>query len=299
MDSVGVMDRRGRARAVIRRLAIERGHPDDLRVLSERWNTVVALGESGVIAKAATLADLARSDPEFWFQQEVDVCRALSAIGAPVHSPLPDQQPVTTIDGIATTLWHAVDGEMGECTEQQMVESLAELHRLGSDISLDLPWFATLTTHFDDVMPKLRDRGTIPADMMDAIEGNATSSLDAIQKADLPGGFIHGDAQRKNAMRTDTGSVWIDLEECSIGPYAWDIACLTMNRRFDEQRVLDHYRKLTGVTLATPAQMTILKRLRDLEGLTWMLAIQDEREPAFREEAVELLASVLQQINAG
>lgn len=284
-------DRRQRARAAIQLLAGTMGLPTELTILSERWNTVARLGDAPVIAKAATLADLAKSDPLHWFRLEVDTCRTLAHGGAPVHQPYGDGLYV--VDGLAITLWHEVDGVMGESTERELVDSLATLHRVGDGLLVDHPWFATITTHFDDVFPILHDGGVVDGSSLSRLEDHYQKLMDLVTNADLVNSFIHGDAQRKNAMATANGAVWIDFEEASYGPIAWDLACLTMHRRFDTDRVLDTYADVSGMPRISAADIATLKQLRDLEGLTWMLAIQHEREPAFREDATALLHEVL------
>lgn len=139
--------------------------------------------------------------------------------------------------------------------------------------------------------------GAISSDKMRILKDHASQLIDSVQRADLPNGFIHGDAQRKNAIRTRDGAVWIDFEESSYGPHAWDLACLTMHQRFHTDRVLDLYADLSGSQRISDAEITTLKHLRDLEAVTWMLAIQNEREPEFKVEAESLLQDVLRAIS--
>lgn len=148
-------------------------------------------------------------------------------------------------------------------------------------------------------MPLLHDREGHDTSVLRSLHERAVRLLDHVHEADLSTGFIHGDAQRKNAMKTETGAVWIDLEECSIGPFAWDIACLTMHRRFSTSRVLDQYAELSGLDRIPEEIINTLKELRDLEGLTWMMATQHVREQSFQHETQELLTSVLSSINGG
>lgn len=291
MTYVDGIDRRQRARQAIAQLATTLGLPSELTILSERWNTVAILGDSGVIAKAATLAEMAKADPLHWFQLEVDVCHILSERGAPVHRPYGTGLHVA--DELPITLWQEVEGEMGEAAEIELVKSLATLHRLGGNLLGNEPWFATITTHFADVFPKLRERAVIDSATLDQLEDHYQSLMEQFVAANLTNSFIHGDAQRKNAMATETGAIWIDFEECSYGPIAWDLACLTMHRRFDTDRVLDYYAEVSGMNRIPVEDIETLKQLRDLEGLTWMLAIQDEREPSFRDDAAALLREVL------
>lgn len=260
-------------------------------VLSERWNTVARLGDMPIIAKAATLADMAKSDPEHWFRIETDVCITLHERGAAVHQPYANG--LYLVDGLPITLWHEVDGEMGEATEAELVESLVNLHRTGGELLKDEPWFATITTHFADVFPILRDRRTLEPQTHERLQDHYHRLMESVIDANLANGFIHGDAQRKNAMATTHGAVWIDFEECSYGPIAWDLACMTMHRRFNTDRVLDRYAELSGLDRIPVRDIDVLKQLRDLEGLTWMLAIQSERELEFQQDTADLLADVL------
>ena len=105
MESAAATSKREGACAAIVTVARLHGLPDDLHILSERWNAVARLGDAGVIAKATTLAHLAKSDPIFWFRQEVRVCNALHRDGAPVHTPLEGQTPITIVGDLAVTLW--------------------------------------------------------------------------------------------------------------------------------------------------------------------------------------------------
>lgn len=284
-------DRRGRARTAMQTVAARYDLPSDLHILSERWNTVARLGDSGVIAKAATLAHLARSDPAHWFQLEVDVCAELFTRGVAVQRPYsPD---AIVVDDLPVTLWHEVEGVMGDCTEDELVQSLAHMHECGADLLRDRPWFATITSHFEDVFPLLQHRQTVTNQSLGVLKLHFERLMDRISTANTPNCFIHGDAQRKNAMRTAAGPVWIDFEESSYGPVAWDLACLTMHRRFDADRVLDRYAEVSGYPRIPTAEIDVFKQLRDLEAVTWMLAIQEEREPEFGAEASGLLSEVL------
>ena len=296
---MGATDRRLQARLAIQAVAAQHGLPTELNILSERWNTVARLGDSDVIAKAATLADLARTDPSRWFEQEVRVSSELAAAGAPVQIPWKGQESSSVAAGFPITLWQRLDGEMAGSTEAEMVESLARLHRLGEGIRLDQQWFAPVAAEIPATLAMLADRKTIPLNQIKTLHEHLKYCLHQVERANLPEGFVHGDAQRKNSMHTSDGTIWIDLEETCIGPYAWDLACLTMNPKFDTERVLDYYAEVSGTDRVSEQHLKVLKQLRDLEGLVWMFAIQDEREPEFRSQTEEQLARVLVAANAG
>lgn len=282
-------DRRTQARIAVQRSAAALGLPTVLIILSERWNTVARLGDSNVIAKAATLADLARIDPARWFQQELDVCGQLAANGAPVQTPFANEVVLASNEAVPVTLWDFVPGDIGEATEHQLVDSLAELHRLGSDVTLEQPWFATITAHFPDVFEAYRDRDLVDALTITRLDHHYQRLMNCLATFDLRQGFIHGDAQRKNAILSGDNAVWIDFEECSIGPLAWDLACLSKRAEFDTDRILDRYAQVSGTNRIPNEAIDILQELRDLEAMTWMIAIQEERDHDFRKATAEML----------
>lgn len=189
-------DRRSRARLAIQKVALAHDLPTDLTILSERWNTVTRLGESDVIAKAATLAHLSRIDPLHWFQQEVRVSAELANAGAPVQVPWKWLDSCQRVDGIPVTLWNRIEGEMAGSSETDMVDSLAELHRLGANIQLDQPWFATITEEIPGTLGMLADRGELNTSTLAQLHDHLIRLLGAIDAANLPEGFVHGDAQR-------------------------------------------------------------------------------------------------------
>lgn len=289
-----VPDRRTRGRGAIRSVARDRDLPTDLTILSERWNTVALLGDSGVVARAATLSDLACEDPLAVSGREVETCRELARRGAPVAAPIGE---VTQIEGVPVSLWERVDGVMGEASESAMVTALARIHELGADLGVDLgveqPWFATIADTVPYRIEQLVDRGVIDRGTGAALHGRCARHLDAVAAADLPGGLVHGDAQPRNAMAVGGSAVWIDFEESCRGPYAWDLACLTTNPDHPVGRVLDSYAEASGTERIPSGVMAHLWALRDLQGITWMLAIRDEREPWFGAEASERLAELL------
>lgn len=113
--------------------------------------------------------------------------------------------------------------------------------------------------------------------------------MDLLGELDLTQGFIHGDAQRKNAIASGKETIWIDLEECSVGPLAWDLACLAKRAEFDTDRILDRYAEVSGSDRIPGKAIEGLQQLRDLEALTWMIAIQETREPEFQKATAEWL----------
>ena len=292
-------DRRIRARRAIQNLAADLHYPTELNIISERWNTVAGLGQTDVIAKAATLAPLSRIDPLHWFEQEVRVSHELASAGAPVQSPLHGLSSCRLVDDLPITLWQRIEGVAAGSPETLLVDSLAEIHRLGRRIELDQPWFATITVEIPGTLAMLTDRGVLSGTDTEALRDYLDRSLDVIAAANLPNGLVHGDAQRKNSLHTAHGTIWIDLEETCIGPLAWDLACLTMNPMFDSERVLDRYALVTGSDRVSNHHLQALRQLREIEGLVWMLAIQDEREPEFRQEAAIQFARVMRVATAG
>lgn len=272
------------------------GLPADLEILSERWNTVVRLGDSSIIARATTLADLTRPNPEHAFRLEHTVCHQLADRGAPVQSPFGE---VVEFDGIAVSLWHEIVGRMGAASEESMVQTLAQIHKAGKCICLEEPWFAIVADAVPNDLMALRDRGVLSRTDTVVLKSLFDRSIDQVVKANLPGGLVHGDAQRKNAMAVTGGAVWIDFEDCCVAPYAWDLACLTKNPNYDVTRVLDLYAEVSGLIRTPDDVMPALWTLRDLQALTWMLLIKSERDAEFAQSAQSLLQNILLAASAG
>lgn len=289
---MAVTDRRTRARAAIQQVASEHDIPTQLTILSERWNTVAKLGDSGVIAKASTLGSLARKDSVSAFRMEYDVCGMLSSAGALVQHPV-SYINVIEIEGLAISFWHEVDGMMGEASESAMVTSLAAIHQLGVDIQLDTPWFATITVGIPESLELAAERDWVEPGTVNILTAYLERLVTRILDFDLSSGFVHGDAQRKNAMAVGDEAIWIDLEDCCIGPHAWDLACLTMNPSYDTNRVLRQYAGLMGTSEIPIDAIDTLKHVRDLQAVSWMLAIQEERDQTFRENTSALLGEIL------
>lgn len=289
MTSVVATSFRARAREAIRQAAVAHDLPTDLIVLSERWNTVARLGDSSVIAKAAPIGHLARRDTARWYQREINACQFLVAEGAPVQVPYAGSVIIDEASGIPVSLWHVVPGEVGEASEEQLVDSLAVLHRAGAGFVLDQPWFATLTSHFPDAFAAFQDRGLVDATTIRLMDDQYSCLMNRLAAFELEQGFVHGDAQRKNAIVHGNGVTWIDFEECSIGPLAWDLACLGKRAEFDIDRILDRYAAITGGNRIQKEVIDVLQELRDLEALTWMIAIQEAREPEFQRATAEWL----------
>lgn len=270
----------------------------ELSIISERWNTVVTIGTSGVVAKAATLGDLARVDSAAAFQTELSVSSCLQRAGVAVQEPY-KVIGLQIIDGFPITFWHEIEGRVGEATETAMLASLADLHRNGTMIKLNKPWFSIVTIGISEAIDFCIERDALNKEQATKLRKWLEILLNRLDRFELEQGLVHGDAQRKNAFAVRDIAIWIDLEDCCIGPYAWDIACLTMNPAYETQRVLETYARLTETEIIPVAAIDELKCLRDLEAATWMIAIQPERDAAFHRSAANLLHKVFSDASDG
>jgi len=70
---------------------------------------------------------------------------------------------------------------------------------------------------------------------------------------------LHGDAFPKNSLVTESGIVWIDLEDCCSGPLAWDLA--TWLRRVPDERIAAIVRRRHGSEALESA--TVLRGLQE------------------------------------
>jgi Ser/Thr protein kinase RdoA (MazF antagonist) len=90
---------------------------------------------------------------------------------------------------------------------------------------------------------------------------------------------IHGDAHRKNLLKTAKGWLWTDFEDACGGPTAWDVACLVRTAPEGVEAALASY---PGAP--TWDELLPYLRARELEAVVyWQL--QAQRFPEQRAEA--------------
>jgi thiamine kinase-like enzyme len=103
-----------------------------------------------------------------------------------------------------------------------------------------------------------------------------------IRELALPEQPLHGDAHRKNLLKTPQGLLWTDFEDSCRGPVAWDLACFVNAAGEDREAAL------AGCN-ADPTQIAPFLAARDLQGAAW-LPILATRFADRRVRAAEWLA---------
>jgi aminoglycoside phosphotransferase (APT) family kinase protein len=107
-----------------------------------------------------------------------------------------------------------------------------------------------------------------------------------------PSVVLHGDAHSGNLLRGGDGRwLWIDLEETSRGPLAWDLAVLAGRPPSDEP--LRAYAAEAGTAVPDLAGLATFGRARLLEGTVWSLGMARLYPARYRDVAQSLLAEVL------
>jgi aminoglycoside phosphotransferase (APT) family kinase protein len=112
--------------------------------------------------------------------------------------------------------------------------------------------------------------------------------------AGLPDCVIHGDANRKNAIRgSDGAAVLLDLERFSIGPREWDLVVPAVYQRlgwYDDSEYnafVDAY----GWDVRTWDGFHVFAALREFRMTAWLVS-RLVREPRLTEEAARRIASL-------
>jgi thiamine kinase-like enzyme len=122
-----------------------------------------------------------------------------------------------------------------------------------------------------------------PADMVMLRRGHAVISAD-IDALRLPAQPLHGDAHRKNTLKTSKGLIWTDFEDACSGPIAWDLACFIRTSGENPDTALASY----GGELEAE-QLEPFFAARDLQGAVWG-AILSTRFADRRKRAEEWMA---------
>ena len=224
---------------------------DDVEILQQTNCVVAWLRSSGVVVKAGQWPDSERG-----MLREHEVCRQLSAAGAPVAEPL--ATPVIDDEtGLVASLWrHIPSTPAADATPDAVGRLLRSVYRALDAVELELPgyeWFFDLfaASLFDDAEMASLDEGDR------ALLRRAYEEVrPAIDGADVDLHTIHGEPHRRNILATDHHLVLIDFETVSRGPIEWDLACL-------EPAVAEHFPD------ADPELVELLRRMNSIRIATW------------------------------
>jgi aminoglycoside phosphotransferase (APT) family kinase protein len=225
-------------------------------LIQETNNSVVWLIPHAVIAKVGKWPHSEAS-----LIKEHAVASALTAVGAPVASPIAGIDPThDRATGFIVTLWERLEtADRPRATPEEIAGSLRQLHSALRHYGGELPTFETsldlaeAALWDDDVMHALSpDDRTMLRRTFE--RGRAQVSAHGYREQ-----RIHGEPHEGNLLLTERGLRWVDLEETSVGPVEWDLAFLPAD-------VGSHFPEADAELLA------ILRTLNSAVVATWCFA---------------------------
>lgn len=257
-------------------------HYDQPEVLADGSNVLVHLAPVPVVARVATTTGLVRKPVERWLALDLDLAGFLAAQSFPVVPPSREVAPGPyRYDGLALTLWEFVEHD------RNYVAGIAEVGPFLRDLHAVLRGYQGEMRRLSPVIeiPEWLDeveRWQVLADDDIAMLRRGYAEIAGqIEKLGLPEQPIHGDAHRKNVLKTSRGLLWTDFEDACRGPIAWDLACFVRTSGEDFAKAMSTYG--SGFDLA---ELKPFFDARDLQGALWG-AILNTRFEDRKERAAE------------
>ena len=278
------MDELGR-RAVAAAVTVAQAHGlrcDAPEVVADGSNVLVHLKPAPVVARVATTTGLVRKPAEWWLALDLDLAGFLAARNFPVVPPSRELPPGPHVhDGLALTFWEYVAHEAGHAPSVAEVGPfLRELHAELRDYPGKLRELS-LVSEIPQWLDEVERWNALPDSDLAMLRRGYAEIAAQIAALRLPEQPVHGDAHRKNVLKTKSGLLWTDFEDACRGPIAWDLACFVRTSGEDFETALASYGG--GLNLA---QVKPFLDARDLQGALWG-AILSTRFPDRRERASE------------
>lgn len=197
-------------------------------------NVLVHLKPAPVVARVMTATAVLHDDAEQWLAREVAVAAFVAErsdlVVAPsdILPPGPHEQ-----DGLWMTLWKFVphDEQAPPPEPRELGRSLRGLHAVLADFPGDLPPLSETRDWLERLLAELRPSPPLTQRDIDRLRSELDALTPAVFESSLPAQALHGDASMSNLLRTESGPVWIDLEDVCAGPVAWDISGLVASAR--------------------------------------------------------------------
>jgi Ser/Thr protein kinase RdoA (MazF antagonist) len=192
-------------------------------LIQETNNSVVWLRPHAVIAKVGKW-----TDSEVALIKEHAVASALTAVGAPVASPIAAIGPThDRATGFIVTLWERLETANGlRATPEEIAGSLRELHAGLARYGGDLPAFEAALDLAEAALWDDHVMQALPADDRTLLRRAFERRRAEVRTRGYREQPIHGEPHEGNLLLTERGLRWIDLEETSVGPLEWDLAFL-------------------------------------------------------------------------
>jgi hypothetical protein len=185
------------------------------RVISERFNLVVHLAPSPIVARVPRIFGR-RAEARARLARDLLVSAHAASLGAPVVAPatVVASGPHSRAGWVVGLFDHAVHESGAVADPEAIGNSLRTLHDSLAGYPGPLPPFDPIA----EPARLLNEAGDSPEA---AFLREILPSLDV---PDVPGQALHGDASYRNVLVTADGPRWIDLESASRGPIEWDLA---------------------------------------------------------------------------
>jgi Phosphotransferase enzyme family len=258
---------------------------DAPEILADGSNVLVHLAPAPVVARVATTTGLVRKPVQEWMRLDLEMAGYLAALQFPVVRPSGEIAPGPHAqDGLSVTFWEFVEHERGytasvEETGRHLRELHVALHGYPGELRRLSP-FAEIPQWLDEV-----ERWKVMADGDLTMLRRGFAQVEAaIDSLGLPEQPLHGDAHKKNVLKTSRGLMWTDFEDACSGPVEWDVACFVRTSGEDRATALAAYGGDVDLARLTP-----FFEARDLQGAIWG-AILSTRFADRRERAVEWMA---------
>jgi Phosphotransferase enzyme family len=230
-------DKTGEASSLAAAQAVAREHGvacDEAVRIAAGSNVLVHLKPAPVVARVMTATAVLHDDAEQWLAREVAVgafaAERSDLVVAPtdILPPGPHEQ-----DGLWMTLWKFVphDAQAPPPKPRQLGRSLRRLHSVLADFPGDVAPLSETRDWLERLLDELPPSPSLTQQDIDRLRSELDALTPAVFDSSLPAQALHGDASMSNLLRTESGPVWIDLEDVCAGPVAWDISGLVTSAR--------------------------------------------------------------------
>jgi hypothetical protein len=224
-------------------------------------NLVVHLAPAPVVVRVATFTARIRVEALPWLRREVELVTYLASVGAAVMPPSDLVPPGPhEIGGWVMTAWQYVEHEPGIVPAADVsFAAIDELHAALRGYPGELPLLVPAADDLDRAIAFGVGEGLIERSRAADLRERRDRVLAEVLAGTTPPQALHGDAFPKNSLVTESGIVWIDLEDCCSGPLVWDLA--TWLRPVPDERIAAIVRRRHGSEALEAA--TVLRRLQE------------------------------------
>ncbi len=245
------------------------------RVIGRFSNIAVALEPLPLVARIATGTALIRDTLAF-AEREVAITAFLASRGAPVIAPC--AAPLAgphSVEGWTVTLWRQAGVLAGLPDPRLAGQRLAECHRLLRDYP-DPPPRSGALEELNRLIAHPQVCRVIDSEDLDWMADRCDRLRLALEPFQQRSQALHGDAHRKNVLRTADGPLWTDWEDTITAPVEWDLACLVTGARINSLEVEWAEAALVSYGQHDAAALALCIEARALFGIGWLALLSRE-----------------------